>query len=126
MKIEKIRTIDLHPSPFNPVGRTEMKKLRASSLFRSIRDMGQLIPIIVCPGNIVGSGNRRLACCKLLGIESMLCFRVTLSPEAVYQPETETPRRLMAAEQLEVYLTCPAALSEILRPSSTRRTLLRP
>lgn len=44
-------------------------------VYRSLRDQGQLNPVILREGNKVAIGMERLACARALGWESLLCYK---------------------------------------------------
>ena len=92
---------DIKPAPYNPAVRTTKQALRR--LLESIQARGIIVPLVVdANGNLV-DGHRRLACAKLLGMETVPVVIAQTEPDGLYAELADTTRRINGKEATEIY-----------------------
>lgn len=78
LKIEHVPHTKLDPNDYNPNRLTDEE---FELLLRSIDEDGFTQPIVINQDNVIVDGEHRWRCAHTLGIHSIPCVRVTLTPE---------------------------------------------
>lgn len=113
MQLQKRKIADLKSASYNPIGRTDKKKL--AGMIKSIEAVGLIYPIAITKSGQVIDGHRRLAAVKEMGWEEVPVVVVSGDAEAIYASVASATRRLNGNEALQVYLKEPLAISDRLR-----------
>ncbi len=104
MLLKKIQIAKLRPAPYNPKIRTEKKQL--SGLLTSISTNGLLMPIIIDTKMNIIDGHRRVACYKLLEIDTIqaIISDSKLSKDESYEQINILQRKMNSSEMIYVYV----------------------
>lgn len=105
MKLQQTKTTKLVPAKYNPSIRVEKKHIK--SLMASIKDNGILYPILVDRRMNVIDGHRRLACAKLLKINTVpvVISDSDISNDKCYETINTTARKMSPSEMIYVYVS---------------------
>ncbi len=110
MQVKKVSIAKIKPSSHNPKIRVTEKSI--AGLAKSIEAIGLIYPLAVSKTMQLIDGHRRLAAVKTLGWDQVPILIVeTDDNDLVYAEINATGRRLSGAENLQVWLNNPAAVT---------------
>lgn len=108
-KWKLLRVEDVQTADYNPVRRTEARRIK--SLVKSMSEIGLLYPILVDESNRVIDGHRRLAAAKELGWLTIQAIVLKGDRDAIYASVNVTAAKMTGNESLAAWLANPNAAS---------------
>lgn len=100
-KILMVPIESIRHTPYNPPSRTKDGK-QLQSLMATIKKHGLVYPILISSDRDVIDGNRRLAACRLIGLESVECIVSPVDKDDLYSDVNGESLKIQGAGWLHV------------------------
>ncbi len=107
----KIKPKDLQYAAWNPKQRIDATTKPFILLVESLRELGQLMPILITTTGLIMEGNRRTAACEVLGIDVEAIARDVEDAAKIYDVVNNVRLSISGSQHHAIYDINPKALS---------------